>query len=169
MGFLNIRHDTESGLTRACSPGGRAKSMAGPCRGFRNAPAAASSLRCKRHGRRMIELLGCISCQSLNSAALRPLPGYQGRQSAEHLANTLGHRDGQRQFAADAEDLPEDDQSGFLYSEAGWYDECQMPHRLCHALEHQRGSPADRMSEQTQREPDLEAPRDQRRELQCSG
>src|ERR1700722_8367944 len=145
-GFLKMRHDTEWGPTRASSPGGREKSMAGPCRGFKNAPAAAASLRCKLHGSRMMELVGCIPRRSVDSTALRPVPGDQRRQPAEHLANALGHRYGQRQFAADAECLSKDDQAGFLYAEPPRHDEGQMPHGLSHALERQGDAPADRVT-----------------------
>ena len=43
----------------------------------------------------------------LQPPALQPLPGRQRRQTAQHFAHALGHGDGQRQFAADAERLPE--------------------------------------------------------------
>src|SRR5882757_59727 len=106
-GFLKMRQDSESGANNAASPGGRVKSIARPFCGFNRAQAAASSLRCKLNGSRMIELLGCIAHRPLEPPALHPLPGDQRRQAAQYFAQTLRHRDGERQFAADAERLPE--------------------------------------------------------------
>jgi len=50
-GFLNTRHDTESGDTSAASPAGRKKSMENRSPGSNSARVAASKLLCNGQGR----------------------------------------------------------------------------------------------------------------------
>jgi hypothetical protein len=58
MGFLKMRHDSESDGSRALSPRGRVKSIEGPFFGFKSARVPTSSLLWMFRGNRMIDLLG---------------------------------------------------------------------------------------------------------------